>query len=852
MKIIKNNLATIFICLVLIALFATNYTAGTYLIGWDNLMPELNIWMNLKRSIFAVWQEYQGLGLVGGMGHATDFIRQLILLPFTLVLPSSLIRYGWHFAMIALGTLSMNWGLKKVLKFPAWIALCASLFYLLNFGSIQNFWPPFEAFSAFWGFFPLLIFSLISYLNNPSKLSTFKLLTFNFLAIPSFYIQTLFIVYMLCLGIILFSHFIFHRSYFLSHLKTIAIILLLNSFWLLPFAYFLKFEVQNPRLGIGNVIASTETLERNLYRGHISDFLLLRGYYYDFQDDGVNLMAPWTVHFSSQYIVLLGYLLGLLAIVGLVSLFFTKAKKSYLSLSFILIFLLVCIALLSATPPFSYINEFIRSIGLINQTFRSPFTKFITPATFIFSTLTAYGLKALFDLFKSLKYSPQIIASVFVTLYCLTLAIFSYPVFNGNYIYPQMRQIIPTQYFNLINYFKTLPSTARIANLPQGDYWGWTTYRWDARGSGFLWYGIEQPILDRAFDVWNLKNEDYYWELSYALQKQDQNLFLSVLQKYNIQYLIFDDNVIFPGQRPFTKTALSTRELLSQMPELKPIANFDKITVYQTPYSTKPYLSDSTKINSILPSIFTNRTPLSSPPLAVSSTIPSDNFKPATFSNTMGYHLYSFNFSSAPLNQNYLVKIRTRHLAGYPLIVGLYGNDSRYRFTTTRLDYTDNNWHDAWFYLPAMQSDNFDNGITIVFNNASFTNESSVNQVDALELYPVDAPIQTAVAPPTTITLMSQSSIFFYKINLPLNTKNLEFLVLPQSYENGWLAFYFQGIKPIFLTDHHLANNWSNAWALPSNASHLPSTIYSIFWPQLLEFLGFGLLLFVPIVIKKL
>ena len=128
------------------------------MVGWDNLMPELNIWMNLERSFSTVWQTYQGLGLVGGMAHSTDLIRQLIILPFTLVLPTNLIRYLWHYAMIFLGTFGVYFGLKKTIKFKQSTAFIAALFYLLSFGSVQNFWAPLETFSCFWGFFPWLIF----------------------------------------------------------------------------------------------------------------------------------------------------------------------------------------------------------------------------------------------------------------------------------------------------------------------------------------------------------------------------------------------------------------------------------------------------------------------------------------------------------------------------------------------------------------------------------------------------------------------------------------------------------------------------------------------------------------------
>ena len=93
-------------------------------------MPELNIGMNLGRSFSAVWQSYQGLGLVGGMAHSTDLIRQLIILPFTLILPTNFIRYFWHFAMIFLGPFGVYFGLKKTIKFKPQTLFIASLFSL--------------------------------------------------------------------------------------------------------------------------------------------------------------------------------------------------------------------------------------------------------------------------------------------------------------------------------------------------------------------------------------------------------------------------------------------------------------------------------------------------------------------------------------------------------------------------------------------------------------------------------------------------------------------------------------------------------------------------------------------------
>ena len=48
---------------------------------------------------------------------------------------------------------------------------------------------------------------------------------------------------------------------------------------------------------------------------------------------------------------------------------------------------------------------------------------------------------------------------------------------------------------------------------------GWNYYDWGYRGSGFLWYGIKQPILDRAFDVWDKSSEKYYEEIKSKRKK---------------------------------------------------------------------------------------------------------------------------------------------------------------------------------------------------------------------------------------------------------------------------------------------------------------------------------------------
>ena len=881
MSKIKKHFDKILLGLIILFLCLRNYNLGTYLIGWDNLMPELNIFLNIKRSLNSVWQYYQGLGLVGGMAHSTDLIRQLIILPFTLILPTSLIRYLYHFTTLFIGTFGIYFGLQKYFKNSRSIYFIASLFYLLNFGTIQNYWPPFEPFSTFFAFFPWLVFPLLNYLDQPNKSKLKKLIIINILAIPSFYVQTIFLVYLFTLASILIPYLIFHQQQFKIKIKKTfflgILIFCLNAFWLLPFAYFLKNDVANTQLGIGNLMASEETIHRNEFRGNISDFLILRGYYYDFPFAGGLLMSSWSKHFSSPFILLLTYSLSAIVLLGLVTLIIKKTKN-YKKIGLLSLLFICAIALLSATPPFNFINHLTRQISILNQVFRSPFTKFIIPASFCFTLLFAFGL-------RFIEKSKLKIKKIIYTLIIIIIFISSYPAFKGNYIYPSMRQKIPSSYTQLINFFKSKPKNSRIANLPSGSYWGWTNYRHGITGSGFLWYGIEQPILDRAFDVWSLKNEQYYWELNYAIQKQDKNLLNQIIEKYFISYIIFDNDVIYPDEPIYGSNAIRTREMLKNMDNLTLESQFDNIYIYKTNFDTSPkiiynpqnikqnnffyqdiafnnhhhYISSSNpQIIYPFANLFTNRLQNEIPfnirtenntlfiddiPFPIyqtysfSNPIQSDlnskidnpknsqeiitenqNFirlKSSSINNLLGKY-----FPDISYDNSYLIKITYRHINNYPLIVSAFGEQSKQTFFTTKLE-KNKDWQTAWFVIPKHKNNDFDKSLTILFNNTTFNKKTSINDIKDIEIYQIP-----------------YGEIINTKIISDQKHQNISFLLHPQAYHPGWIAFYLDGYKPVFLKDHVLVNNWANGWQLPVTYD-LQSKVYYLFWPQLLQYLGF-------------
>ncbi|MBI4130556.1 hypothetical protein HY468_04520, partial [Candidatus Roizmanbacteria bacterium] len=69
----------------------------------------------------------------------------------------------------------------------------------------------------------------------------------------------------------------------------------------------------------------------------------------------------------------------------------------------------------------------------------------------------------------------------------------------------------------------------------------------------------------------------------------------------------------------------------------------------------------------------------------------------------------------------------------------------------------------------------------------------------------------------------------------------------------NWLAELFPPLFGKQLTEHVLVNNWANGWVLPSEETQnsklkiqnetTEQTVKIIFWPQYLEYIGFGLLI---------
>ncbi|MEM5782282.1 MAG: hypothetical protein QXD43_03760, partial [Candidatus Aenigmatarchaeota archaeon] len=95
-NLLKQNFFIFSLIILEFILFEANYKPGTFLVGWDNVYPELNFKSNLKMNLFSVWQEYRGLGVEDGLAHGANLLHTLFLYFLSLIFPINLLRYFFH------------------------------------------------------------------------------------------------------------------------------------------------------------------------------------------------------------------------------------------------------------------------------------------------------------------------------------------------------------------------------------------------------------------------------------------------------------------------------------------------------------------------------------------------------------------------------------------------------------------------------------------------------------------------------------------------------------------------------------------------------------------------------------
>lgn len=564
--------------LVVFALMIINYHPGSTLSGWDNLHPEFNCALNMKRAFFSGWQEYQGLGLPAGHGHATELPREIILCSLGVIFPQADLRYIYFSISLYVGALGIYF-LSFFLFRKRLGSFLGSLFYLLHIATVELLFAPYEAFMVYYALLPWMIVSLLFYLHSPTKKRLIFLFLINILGSSQFYIPTLFIVYAIVIGVI-FIHHLVKTHAIKPIIQSVVTIGVANLYWLGLFAYYTFTNINSQKGAHVNFLYSEDVFLKNLEFGNLHNLILFKGFMFKYTgliNDGYGyIFKNWIDHFGQWYIVAIGYIFFLLVIVGCIQGLLNN-KNRHISVLFLIFFTFLALN----TAPLSFINNVLHSNPLFHQIFRNPFTKFGNALLLFEAVLFVQGCNSLLSVIASFIPPKHILIkkTAFISFFLVLFLIYSYPSWRGNFLYSQLYISYPDDYKELFSYFRQQPP-GRIANFPQYAIDGWSTNSWGYYGSGFLWYGIEQPILDRAFDVWNLKNEQYYWEISHAVYSRNISLLENIFDKYDVSWVLIDKSII-GSYSPHALYLDELADLLSQSPRISLKSTFGKLILYQ-------------------------------------------------------------------------------------------------------------------------------------------------------------------------------------------------------------------------------------------------------------------------------
>jgi len=402
--IIRRHAAVAILLITELIIIAANYTPGTWLMGWDNVMPEFNFRQALITNLFGAWQEHRGLGLADGMGHAANLVHTIIAWVLSLPLPQHAVRYAFHFLMHLAGMAGMYVFLGFVIpglnrdpssslqpdsgvphqragQAPAGMTrIIGALFYGLNLITVQMFFTPLEAFSVHFASLPWLAWSLTAYLKEGRKQQPAVFAATVLILTPQFFIPTLVLPITILLVILALP---FIKSW-KRVLTAAAIYLAVNTFWLLPYGINLTHNAPVIQSAKINQMSSGEVYVRNQVFGDIGNVLLMRGFMLDFEDvdtsgTPVRIMQAWNdwIHtplVRSIHVLFIGFLmLGIYAAVS------QRKQQSLaaISLPTLGIWSVSFLFLANSTPVLSGFMELFRHISpVLAEAYRFAFTKF--------------------------------------------------------------------------------------------------------------------------------------------------------------------------------------------------------------------------------------------------------------------------------------------------------------------------------------------------------------------------------------------------------------------------------------------------------------------------------------------
>lgn len=795
---IKKYFYPLLLIIIVGLLVRGNYTPGTILSGWDTLHPEFNFQLAFSRVLNGVWRADQGLGAVAIHSHIADLPRIVLLWLLSIVLPVESLRYAFIFLCLIVGPIgvyALTSYLTRSISKNRLLGFTAGLTYLMNLGTLQHFIVPFEMFTVQFAILPWILWTAIGALDTWKKRWIIGFALFTFIASPQAYAATLFYAFLGSFILFLFSHVLLHLKNWATIGKRAIVLLLItfimNAYWLLPNIYAAITHSKEVQQSKQNRLFSPEAYAKNQTFGTVDNAVILKNFLFDWQiyrfdsqpQKMEQMMKPWEEHLKNALVTGIGYSVFALSIIGIVWVIRFKQKTA---ISLLPIYVFSFLMLLNGTYPVTILFNRLDDISpVLSEALRFPYTKFSILFMTTMSIFVAYGIQSIFTLIRRLHFLQFCVA----LCYSVVLFIYFLPAFTGNLIHPSMQITYPKEYQEMFEWFTKQDRSARVGIFPINSFWNWTYYEWGYQGSGFLQFGIPQPILDRDYDRWSPYNEQYQREMAYAVYSMRPELLRQVLTKYNVQFVLIDDSVMNIGGRHEAKFVWALPGLLSRTGIASEVAKFgEKISVYSIDVSGQPVTlytelpsvgmtltggPEDTAYSSIGPYMTKNSDNQLSYPFRnmftyderftgnVTANTLVANFSPALISldplracrfeklnGTRGIVGETWRYTSVhgsicdhfalpqlPHERGYVLEITHRNVIGFPLQICVSNTFNRRCDLFTHLRKTGSLTTERFLIPPLFD---WNDGYTVDINNFAVNGSSTVNELAQIRVYEVD------------------------------------------------------------------------------------------------------------------
>jgi len=563
------------------------------MLGWDNYSSSLDLSINMPRTFFSTWREYRGLG-VPSDAEATDIFRQIFYLIAWFIFPQKLLDQVFYIFALWVGVLSM-YKFSKLLVEQTFLskfistdirkkdlfATIAALFYLFNLNTLSVFYSPLIPFTnRFYGL-PLTLWFILRFINSKKKVRDFIFLALIIIFTSGSYLTPTIIITTL---MALFIYLIF-QSGLKKAIFYCVVFVLLNSFWIFPFANYVKHRSSMVVLAPAFIEMNEDRLNTTSESYLLKKQSILWPTFFSINFQPIegehNPVHPLLHEYVGTKISYLFYLFPVLYSLGsiLIILYFRKNRKILWIPIWIFLYLFLS---LKEFNPLGFFYILLKdNIPFFAVIFRYADTKFHLYISLAGSIAAAYAVCFIFSLLRN-KIVKLLISLGYVSLTVAYVFLFR-TYFTGEfmgYIYNK----VPKPYFDIAKTINDDPERNRVLHLPMDEaphYW--KSYNWGYIGSAWFNFSINKPYIDKTFEPASMENiylhKKIFTLVNLFNQSTEQtqqakiaNRFLRLLQQTGVKYILLDQSIsanIYPrnihyNEQEFDKNQKLIKTLLAE------------------------------------------------------------------------------------------------------------------------------------------------------------------------------------------------------------------------------------------------------------------------------------------------